>query len=274
MGIGVWELVIFCLQFYLTHLKYYTYEKITIMILIHLILSLWSWGCFLVFTTLYNLIGILFCLPFSFFFKDGRPRIFHWIAVHWAKAILASSPFWSLTVEGQNNIQPGKHYVIISNHQSMLDIFAALGGLPIPFKFMAKKELFPIPFIGWHMALAGYIPIQRSSPQSGKEALAAAKKWLHKGMSVLFFPEGTRSLDGKIGNFKSGAFRAAEECGIEILPCVMVGTGEALPKKSLIMKKMITMKVSIGKPVSPNDPEKIRQEMMERLAALKKPNGV
>lgn len=244
--------------------------------IIMILLSIWSWFCLVFFTIFYVTSGVFFGIPLSYVIDRGTLHTLHRIAVLWAKSAMATSPFWRLKVEGQKNIQPGKHYIVICNHQSMLDILAALAGLPLHFKFMAKKELFSIPFLGWHMTFAGYIPINRNSPQSGKEALGRAKEWLGRKVSVLFFPEGTRSLDGEIKKFKAGAFRAAQEQGAEILPLVMQGTGEALPKKSWLMKKITHITLSVGKPVRIEKDadvdaaiEAIRAEMVKRLEGIR-----
>lgn len=241
-----------------------------------IVLSIWSWFCLIFFTVFYVTLGVFVGIPLSFILDRGTLLTLHRIAVLWARSTMATSPFWRLKVEGQENIQPGKHYVVVSNHQSMLDIFAALAGLPLHFKFMAKKELFSIPFLGWHMTFAGYIPIDRGKPQSGKEALGRAEGWLAKKVSVLFFPEGTRSLDGEIKKMKAGAFLAARKNDVEILPLVMQGTGEALPKKSWITKKSTLITVSIGTPVKipPGEDledaiEGIRSEMINRLQAIR-----
>ena len=193
---------------------------------------------------------------------------------------MASSPFWHLKVEGKENVAPGKTYVIVSNHQSLLDILIVLSGLPrhTHFKFLAKKELFPIPFLGWHMSLAGYIPLDRKSHESGKKAMLTARHWLRKGVSVIFFPEGTRSLDGEIHSFKVGAFKLAQEEDLEILPLVIDGTGDAVPKHSWMLEKTTRLFLSIGKPISLKNQastssdqtcEAIRQEMIERLARVR-----
>lgn len=241
-----------------------------------ILLSIWSWFCLVFFTIFYVTSGVFIGIPLSYIIDRGTLHTLHRIAVLWAKSAMTTSPFWRLKVEGQENIQPGKYYVVVCNHQSMLDILIALAGLPLHFKFMAKKELFSIPFLGWHMTFAGYIPINRSSPQSGKEAVSRAKEWLGKKVSVLFFPEGTRSLDGEIKKFKAGAFRVAQEEGIEILPLVMQGTGEALPKKSWLMKKITHITLSIGKPVRiekdgdvDSAMESIRSGMIKRLEGIR-----
>ncbi len=248
------------------------------MIILFAILSFWTWFFLVFFTVFYVTSGVFLGIPLSFVFdRTGSLRILHQIAVLWAKSFMAFCPFWRLRVEGRENLEPGKHYVVVGNHQSMLDIFAALAGLPLHFKFMAKKELFSIPFLGWHMTFAGYIPINRSSPQSGKEALDRAQQWLSKNVSVLFFPEGTRSLDGEIKKFKAGAFRSAQAAETEILPIVLQGTGDAFPKKSWMMKKFSRIVLSIGKPVKVSKgmdidilAEAVRGEMIQRLTGIRK----
>lgn len=248
------------------------------MILLYGILSIWGWIFAVFFTVVYSLSGLFFVLPLTLIFDPKTRHAMHLVAVVWAKTIIAFTPFWRLHVTGWENVQRGRNYVVIANHQSMLDILAALAGLPlgVHFKFMAKKELFSVPFIGWHMGFAGYIPIVRNSPHSGRMALEKAKYWLKNKVSILFFPEGTRSLDGEMKKFKAGAFKVAQDSGIKILPVVMDGTGQALPRRSFIVKKMTQMTVSIGKPIAikPGEnleeaAEKIREEMKRRLTKIR-----
>lgn len=245
---------------------------------IYFVLSLWGWVCAIFLTVTYNLLGLIFVLPVTLLFDPKTRYLMHAVAVIWGKSIMACIPVWRLRVTGHENIQKGKNYVIIANHQSMLDILAALASLPfsLHFKFMAKKELFSIPFMGWHMGAAGYIAIDRASPQSGRMALDHARGWLEKKVSVLFFPEGTRSLDGAMKRTKAGAFKTAQDTGAEILPLIIDGTGEALPKKSFMVKKVTHINVAIGKPVKigknenlEEASEKIWADMKKRLAALR-----
>ena len=213
---------------------------------------------------------------------DWRYRsLMHFIARVWAKSILFAVPFWRLNVSGLENIPPGKKpYVIVANHLSLIDILVLLSGLNRSFKFMAKKELFSVPFMGWHMALTGYIPVDRKSAQSSYAAMRKAMQWIRKGVSVVFFPEGTRSRSGQIQPFKIGAFKVAQEAGVMILPVVLYGTRDALPKKSWIIRRASRFHLSVGKPVEvqpgANHEEallglrdRIRKEMADRLDRLK-----
>jgi len=237
--------------------------------------SIYAWFSVIFFTVLFSLIGVLLVFPVYLVLNRGTRSVMHQTSILWAKAIMYTSPVWSFRVTGAQNIDPGKHYVIVANHQSLLDILLVLAALKLHFKFMAKQELFCIPFIGWHMAAAGYIPLVRSSRVSGKDALTHARDWLSREVSVLFFPEGTRSLNGEIKDFKAGAFKTAKEMGVEILPVILDGTGAAVPKKSWKLNKITEFRVKIGKPSkvkSVGEAKKnVRDQMAADLALLRKP---
>jgi 1-acyl-sn-glycerol-3-phosphate acyltransferase len=141
--------------------------------------------------------------------------------------IATTFPPWRLRVEGR---WPGKGpYVVVANHQSILDILL-LSRLPREMKWVAKESLFKVPWVGWMLRMSGDIPIRRGDPESGGEALARAREYLARGMNVMLFPEGTRSATGKLLPFKSGAFRLALEAQVPVLPIVVHGTAEGMPK--------------------------------------------
>lgn len=245
---------------------------------VRVFISIVGWIVVFFATVFLDALGLLAVLPLSFLVDRGTRRLIHVIAVWWARVILRSTPLWSFQSEGLENVIKGKTYVIVANHQSLLDILVALAGIPAHFKFLAKKELFAIPFLGWHMTVAQYIPIDRSSRESGRKAVEQARKWLRCGVSALFFPEGTRSLDGQIHAFKAGAFKLAQEEQVDILPVVIDGTGDAVPKKSWILNKNTRFFISIGKPVRlkgdsealEKGREAIHEEMKMRLAHIRR----
>lgn len=187
--------------------------------------------------------------PLSLVFGKGTRRLVHKVSQWWGKFLIGFAPMWSLEVEGSENMDPKQHYVIIANHQSMLDILVVLAGLKKHFNFMAKKELFSIPFLGWHMSLAKYIPVDRGSQDGARMAIRASMDRLDKKVSVLFFPEGTRSIDGEIKAFKSGAFKVAMEKQVPLLPVVIEGTADALPKNSGVIDHASKFRLRIGKPI-------------------------
>lgn len=150
----------------------------------------------------------------------------------WARFISFITPMF-VQVIGREHVDKKQSYVIASNHQSQYDIFVLYGWLGVDFKWVMKKELRKIPALGVACEKLGHIYIDRSNRIAALESLNQAKKTIVNGTSVIFFPEGTRSLTGKLGDFKKGAFVMALDLGIPILPATIVGTDKVLPPRSL-----------------------------------------
>ena len=162
----------------------------------------------------------------------------------WARGLLKLSSVTLQTI-GFENIVKDRNYLIVSNHQSQVDIVALSAAIPFKFGWMAKRELFRIPFLGWHMSRMGYVPIDRSSIKSSTSGLMMAANVLKNGASLVIFPEGSRSVDGKLKPFKDGAFFIAVESQVPILPITIRGTADILKKgSSKINKGGITITVS------------------------------
>ncbi len=135
----------------------------------------------------------------------------------WARVTCWITPI-RVFVTGNENIKKNKSYIIVSNHQTGFDIFLLYGYFPIDFRWIMKKELRKLPFIGFASEKVGHIFIDRSSPRAAMQSLSEAKKKLVNGNSVLIFPEGTRSRNKEMRPFKKGAFKLAFELGLDILP--------------------------------------------------------
>jgi 1-acyl-sn-glycerol-3-phosphate acyltransferase len=146
-------------------------------------------------------------------------------------ALLWANPAWRLHISGETITNPRNPYMVVSNHQSLADI-PLISNLPWEMKWMGKVELFKLPIIGWMMHLSGDISVDRKNPRSGAQALIKAQRYLEKHCSVMIFPEGTRTLDGRVRPFTDGAFHLAIRAKVPVLPLVVDGSRDCIPKHS------------------------------------------
>ena len=191
------------------------------------IISLWVWLVLIVCAILWlPLMAILLLLTAAF--DRGRYAVgylFRQIPV----IVSAANPLWRFRRTGTMPPDPRRPYVVVSNHESFVDILL-ISHLPWEMKWLSKAEMFRIPVVGWLMWLAGDIPVHRGFGPSAVEAMARCRQALANRVSVMIFPEGTRSTSGDLLPFKDGAFRLAIDAGVPILPLVVHGTSTALPK--------------------------------------------
>lgn len=173
------------------------------------------------------------------------------LAAWWARSICAFSGV-SVSVSGTENLDPQKPYIFAANHQSQFDIFALQGFLGVDFRWLAKKELFQVPIWGPAMRRAGYIPVDRSHGRQALKSLDEAAQKIAAGTSVIIFPEGTRTRDGKMQDFKAGAMILAIKSGVEIVPVAIQGTYDILPKGKLLMNPG-NVSIRAGKPIATKD---------------------
>ena len=195
-------------------------------------------------------ISILFCLwgiTISIF--DSKGRIVHfYCASPWAKIIL-----WvcgvRVKVTGLENIQTDRPAFYLTNHQSYFDIFALLANLPVDFKFIMKQELMRIPLLGIAMRRARYVGIERDNPREAVKSMRKAAERVKEGSSLIIFPEGTRSADGRLLPFKKGGFKLALKSGCDIVPVTIKDSHRIVTKGSLKINKG-TVGLHFGKPIS------------------------
>ncbi len=181
-------------------------------------------------------------LPF-----DKDRKIFHFVTTVWSSLYLINNPWWKLKIEHRDRIKKGEVYIIVSNHQSMLDILM-LFQLYTSFKWVSKMEVFRTPIVGLMMRMNNYISLRRGKLASIKDMMTKCMKVLEKGYSVLIFPEGTRSADSNLSSFKEGAFKLAQKAKCNVLPVVIHGTAAAIPKKGLILQKKQTIRIRVLEP--------------------------
>lgn len=156
------------------------------------------------------------------------------IAANWGKLICWITPVW-VTVEGAENANPNKSYVVVCNHQSQYDIFLVYGYLKLDLKWVLKAELRKAPGVGIGCEKAGHIFVDRTNPEQSRKAVSDALEHVGDGVGVLFFPEGTRSVTGKLRPFKKGAFRVAISQKLPILPVTIIGTRDIQKPKSIFI---------------------------------------
>jgi len=196
-------------------------------------------------------------LPF-----DPRLRALHLFTCFWASLYTWANPAWPVRISGREKIRRGQAYVMVANHQSLLDILV-LFRLFVHFKWVSKIENFRIPLIGWNMHLNRYIELRRGNRGSVVQMLAQCRETLAAGSSVMIFPEGTRSPDGRLRAFKSGAFLLAKSTGLPILPIVVEGTASALPKRGFVLQGRHRIRVTVLDEIPP---ESFAAESPEDLA--------
>ena len=232
----------------------------------------WLWillSCLVI--TLLSAIAWVVCYPF-----DKRRAVVHFLSrcLVWS---IHGLPFMTRhRIRGLEKLDPNKAYVIMSNHNSMFDI-TSMYYLPLNFRWVSKREVFKVPFMGWLLPIHGDIPIERGNPAKAMEkVLREGKLWLSRGATVAIFPEGTRSKTGEMGRFKAGAFTLAAEAGVDILPVVMTGTNEMFKgwkvnwRNRTAIRVMPAIKAETVKATDTKElMQQVRESMVEELAKLR-----
>jgi len=216
-------------------------------------------------------LSILAFITFPF---DRNGNIVHHYARWWAKIQLLVSGV-RVKVGGLEHLDKETPYIYMSNHQGSYDIFALLSCLPVQFRWIGKKELFAIPILGWAMGAANYISIDRSGRRRALESIERAVRKIKGGVSVVIFPEGTRSRDGSIQPFKRGGFTLALKSGVPIIPITINGSRDVMPRDSMRVRPG-EIRVSVDRAIHTTPfslrernvlMEKVRETIERNLAA-------
>jgi len=189
-----------------------------------------------------------------------NPRIAsRYVAAKWGKIIAWITPMF-VTVEGAENADPKRTYVVVSNHQSQFDIFLVYGWLDLDLKWVMKAEIRKIPGVGIGCEKAGHIYVDRGNPEQTRKAVSDALNRVGDGVGILFFAEGARSRNGKLKPFKKGAFRIAASQGLPILPVTIIGTRDIQrPKSMMIVPGRARMVIHPAIEVKGDGPQDIRE---------------
>jgi len=181
-------------------------------------------------------------------FPGGQDRA-HRYLIRWAKISIALARL-QVTVAGLERLDLGRPYVFMLNHASFLDVLLVLAFIPHNFRFIVKEEFFSIPFLGLTVRSSGQIPLDRKNPRKGLRSLRRGADLLKKGVSIVVFPEGTRSRDGNIGEFKTTLFVLPIRTQTPVVPVLIEGTFQALPRGSVFLKRC-PIKITFLDPISP-----------------------
>lgn len=195
----------------------------------------------------------------------------HRLAQAWSRVLLALG-FATCKVYGLEKIDPLKSHVLVANHSSYMDIPAIMGNVPLQFRFYAKKGLFSIPFLGWHLDRAGHLPVDRGDARASLKSMSeGARVVREQGISLLLFPEGGRT-EHHMRPFKEGAAHIAIKAGVPVVPIGLVGARQVLPMHSLMIRGG-AIEIHIGDPISTadmtsRDRGRLSEMLQEQVAAL------
>jgi 1-acyl-sn-glycerol-3-phosphate acyltransferase len=213
----------------------------------------------------YTLLGIFSALGSRLYDRSGDTVLR--LARIWSWLILSAAGV-KLTVRFAQPLDPRRPYVFMPNHVSVLDIWALYVAVPIPLRMIAKKQLGDIPLFGWAMRAGRFIFIDRQNPVSARRSIDDGTRFIREGHSVLIFPEGTRTRDGKLGPFKKGGFYLAINSGAAIVPIAIRGARELMPRGQLRIKGG-PVTVDIGAPISTDGlTEKDREPLLQRVRGI------
>jgi len=228
------------------------------------LLSLFTWlEIALAFLLFFPFQLLLFIVTAPF---DRKRVIMHYHSGLWCALALAISPLWKIKITGREHLDRSKAHVVIINHQSLIDVLIAFR-LFYPVKMIGKKILAWVPIVGWNLYLSGHLMVDRSNTKSQFAAIRKLEALLLSGNSILVFPEGTRTKDGELGEFKKGAFKSAASTGTALLPVVIDGPFQILPKKGFIGTCRRDININILPPIEVLKDEKPGQ-LAERSRAI------
>jgi 1-acyl-sn-glycerol-3-phosphate acyltransferase len=189
----------------------------------------------------------------------------------WSRIILGV-PGVKLEVVQRAPLDPRRPSIVMANHASMIDIWAVFVAVPVPFRFIAKKQLGAIPLFGWAMRAGRFIFIDRQNAASARRRIEEAARRIKSGQSVVIFPEGTRTRDGRLNAFKKGGFHLALDSGADIVPVAIHGSRDLMPRGSALIRSG-TVRVEIGEPIPteglrPSDREALAARVRDKIAEM------
>src|SRR5262245_37221162 len=223
--------------------------------------TFWCWmGC-----TLSTVFWGSISIGASVFSSNGDLQ--HFCMRRWSKDNLWLSRA-RIEVEGLEYVDPSRPQLYAANHSGLHDILSLSACLPIQFRWIAKKSLFNVPFMGWHMSRSGYIPIDRDQPREAAKSILTAALLIRGGVNAVSFPEGTRSRTGELGPFRSGAFALALRSGVPLVPISIEGSYRVIMPKTLQVNPGTIIRIKIGQPIATsryqrNEKDRLMEEVFQ-----------
>ncbi|MGY0561540.1 lysophospholipid acyltransferase family protein [Luteimonas sp. A277] len=212
----------------------------------------WGWAALNLLQFVFTLAWTMGCVSLAllvYALTGGRRRVplrmASWL---WASGLLRASG-GRFEVEGLERVDWSQPYVLVANHQSVLDICALFRAVPVPLRFLLKQEMTRVPFVNWYAKAMGMVFIPRDDRRGATQALRRSAELVRSGAVLCIFPEGTRSRDGTFGRFKPGAFQVAIESGARVLPVALEGTGAVLPPDGAFRARPGLIRVRFGTPL-------------------------
>ena len=227
--------------------------------------TIWCWtacGCSTAFWATVSVLGSL---------VSSRGRLQHFCMRRWSKDNLWLSRA-RVEIEGIENIDRRRPQIMVANHSGLHDILSLAAFLPIQFRWIAKKSLFRVPFMGWHMRRSGYIPIDRENPRDAAKSIMEAAGEIRRGTNAIAFPEGTRSRTGELGGFHSGAFSLALRTGVPLVPIALDGSYRVIAPKTLQVNPGTVIRIKIDRPMdlssyAKTDKRKLMEDVFQIMSA-------
>ncbi|HTY62855.1 MAG TPA: amino acid permease [Acidobacteriota bacterium] len=219
--------------------------------------TIWCWSACAFSTAFWGTLSILGSLV------SGSGKFQHYCMYRWSKDNLWVSRT-RVQIEGLEHIDPNHPQILVANHSGLHDILSLAANLPIQFRWVAKKSLFSVPFMGWHMRRAGYFAIDYENPRGTAKSIGEAARAIQSGMSAIVFPEGSRSVDGVLNKFYSGAFSLALRTGVPLVPVSLDGSYRVIVPMTRRVNPGVILRIKIGRPVDLSAYTKVdRPRLME-----------
>lgn len=219
----------------------------------------WCWAACGISTAFWGSLSILGSLV------SNSGRIQHYCMYRWSKDNLWLSRT-RVEVEGLENVSRDRPQILVANHSGLHDILSLAATLPIQFRWVAKKSLFGVPFMGWHMRRAGYFAIDYENARNTAKSIAEAAAAIRNGMSAIIFPEGTRSVDGVLNKFYAGAFSLALRTGVPLVPVSLDGSHRVIVPMTTRVNPGVILRIKIDRPIDLSAYTKAdRQRLMEEV---------